>query len=126
MPDGSVLPAPTSEVGGVAQKLRDMRRRTENKGKSSSEFRRDELPHLALSSMTGLQFDGQDVLCDGMIGVASEEYTTNWGSLVSPVTRTEKKEVQFDPKHREEKGGKEKDKSSATIKIPATTARSKT
>ncbi|KAG6814895.1 hypothetical protein H0H87_006193 [Tephrocybe sp. NHM501043] len=76
--------------------------------------------------MTGLQFDGQDVLYDGMIGVASEEYTTNWGSLVSPVTRTEKKEVWFDPKHCEEKGGKEKDKSSTTIKIPATTACSKT
>ncbi|KAG6814627.1 hypothetical protein H0H87_008422, partial [Tephrocybe sp. NHM501043] len=76
--------------------------------------------------MTGLQFDGQDVLYDGMISMASEEYTTNWGSLVSPATRTEKKEVWFDPKHHEEKGGKEKDKSSTTIKIPTTTARPKT
>ncbi|KAG6852217.1 hypothetical protein H0H87_010537, partial [Tephrocybe sp. NHM501043] len=85
--DGTDLPRLLNE-SSVAQAICDKTAASLGalKGKGHADFR-DQLPHMASASFAGLQFDGEDVLNEEVLGVATVSAVPMWHAFAKPVTR---------------------------------------
>ncbi|RDB14986.1 hypothetical protein Hypma_016144, partial [Hypsizygus marmoreus] len=93
--DGSDLPRAYHSDGGVAKVIRQQQASSSNLKGKGRDVPRDNPPHMA--NFAGLQFDGKDVMSDGMYGVSTAAPVPAWRSFASPANRSTKEDVRHDP-----------------------------
>ncbi|GLB39066.1 hypothetical protein LshimejAT787_0602280 [Lyophyllum shimeji] len=91
LPDGSPLPRATSQMGGVAQAVRELKAETTVKGKVH-----EQPPHMRSASCASFVYDDQEI---GTIFESSAASPVpDWRA--APVTRSQKDSVRMDPTKR--------------------------